>query len=415
MPISEVIGEGAYGCVHKPSLICKNKNISYKNKISKIMLSKEAIKELKEYAIISRIDKRNEFYVGMPTTCRVKNTAQAIKAVDKCKHIKKKYFRRTTVKRGLSKMSLLVMSDGGRDFKSMANYFEKMKDTKDSINIVKKFWIESHRLFRGLLTFQKYGIIHHDVKPQNLVYNVTENRINYIDFGHMRNIKQEIEKCNYSDNWIYDYPFWNYPFEIQFLNRGEFIHFANKSEREKEQFIINFIDDLKNNRDTKFTTAFLIFMDYFLRNRSKDEEKTICDRYITDFKTTILNHMKDYNTFLSTSIESIDVYGLGMSLQYILSYTKRFMDAGIVKELEECFFRMTSANLMQRYTVIEATSAFESALQTARYISFENNKPIKEKHYSVQKSLQKITSNDISLKKLSKDEISKAMQRFSEG
>lgn len=415
MPIPEVIGEGAYGCVHKPSLICKNKNISYKNKISKIMLSKEAIKELKEYAIISRIDKRNEFYLGMPTTCRVKNTTQAIKAVDKCKHIKKKYFRRTTVKHGLSKMSLLVMSDGGRDFKSMASYFEKMKDTKETINIIKDFWIECHRLFRGLLTFQKYGIIHHDVKPQNLVYNMKEKRVNYIDFGHMRNIKQELEKCNYSDNWIYDYPFWNYPFEIQFLNRGEFIHFANKSEREKEQFIINFIDDLKQNRDTKFTTAFVIFMDYFLRKRSKDEEKTIYDRYITDFKNTIINQMKNYDDFAKRSIETLDVYGLGMSLQYILSYTKQFMETGIVKELEECFFRMTTANLMDRYTISEATSAFESALQTAKYASFEDNKPKKEKDFSLQKSLKKITSNDISLKKLSKDKISKVIHRFSEG
>jgi hypothetical protein len=32
---SKVIGEGSYGCVMKPSLPCKNKTISYKNKISK--------------------------------------------------------------------------------------------------------------------------------------------------------------------------------------------------------------------------------------------------------------------------------------------------------------------------------------------------------------------------------------------
>jgi serine/threonine protein kinase len=413
MPVPEVIGEGAYGCVHKPSLLCKNKKLSYKNKISKVMLTKEAMKELKEYAIISRVDKKNEYYVGMPTTCHVKNTTQAIRAVEKCKHIKKKYFRRTTVKKGLSKMSLLVMSDGGKDFKGMATYFEKLSDTPDTIKKIKMFWVEVHRLFRGLLVFQKYGIIHHDIKPQNLVYNTIDNRVNFIDFGHMRNIKNELEKCDRSDNWIYDYPFWNYPFEIQFLNRGEYIHFVNKSEKEKERFIIDFIEDLKKDRDTKFTTAFRIFMDYFLRNRSKADEKIMCDRYIMDFKNTVLNQMKEYDTFASKSIESIDVYGLGMSLQFMLAYTKRFMESVIVKELDECFFRMTTANLAERYTIKEATDAFESALEIAAYASFENNKPVQERNSkSVEKSLQKIKTSDISIHKLTQKQVQRAIERF---
>lgn len=414
MPTPEVIGEGAYGCVHKPSLLCKNKTISYKNKLSKIMLTKEAIKELKEYAIISRIDKRNEFYVGMPKTCHVKNSIQTVKAVDKCKHIKKKYFRRTTTKKGLSRMSILVMTDGGRDFKYMASYFEKMKDTKESLHIVKNFWIEIHRLFLGILTFQKYGIIHHDVKPQNLVYNIKENRVNYIDFGHMRNIKHELDKCDRSDNWIYDYPFWNYPFEIQFLNRGEYIHFVNKSEREKEQFVIDFIDDLKRNRDTKFTTSFRIFMDYLLRNKSKVDDKSICDRYILDFKKTVLTQMKEYDVFVRKSMESIDTYGLGMSLQFMLAYTKRFMENTLVEELEECFFRMTTANLMDRYTISEAIYAFESALERANYVAFSDSSHLIEKNIktSVEKTLKKIKPNDISIHKLTNQQLRHVFNRF---
>jgi len=103
MSISNIIGEGAFGCVHKPSLICSNKRISYKNKISKIMLSNEAMKELNEYAMISSIDKKKEYYLGMPIKCKVKNTVKAVKAIDKCKHIKKKYFRRGTSKKNIIK------------------------------------------------------------------------------------------------------------------------------------------------------------------------------------------------------------------------------------------------------------------------------------------------------------------------
>ena len=42
----KIIGEGAYGCVHKPSLICKDKKINLKNKISKLMNNENAEVEL---------------------------------------------------------------------------------------------------------------------------------------------------------------------------------------------------------------------------------------------------------------------------------------------------------------------------------------------------------------------------------
>ena len=47
--ISDVIGEGAYGCAIKPSLKCSNKTIQYNNKISKVLLNKHANEELTEY------------------------------------------------------------------------------------------------------------------------------------------------------------------------------------------------------------------------------------------------------------------------------------------------------------------------------------------------------------------------------
>ena len=155
-------------------------------------------------------------------------------------------------------------------------------------------------------------------------------------------------------------------------------------------------------------------MDYILRGRSKADEKLLSDRYITDFKKTVLDQMKSYDDFANRSIESIDVYGLGMSLQFILAYTKRFMESGIVKELDECFFRMTTANLSERYTVNEAVDAFETALETAGYAAFENNERVSmEKSKTTEKSLKKIQTSDISIHKLTKNQLRRAMNRFS--
>jgi serine/threonine protein kinase len=86
----------------------------------------------------------------------------------------------------------------------------------------------------------KTNIIHHDIKPHNIVYNIDKNRINFIDFGHMRNIKTEINKSVQSNSWIYDVPYWNYPFEIQFLNKHDYITFAYKSILRVEIFLLIF-------------------------------------------------------------------------------------------------------------------------------------------------------------------------------
>ena len=54
-PKRKVIGEGAYGCVHKPSIHCKNgvpHGFDYSKYVSKIMQTKEAESELKEFIVI---------------------------------------------------------------------------------------------------------------------------------------------------------------------------------------------------------------------------------------------------------------------------------------------------------------------------------------------------------------------------
>jgi hypothetical protein len=71
MSIPTVICEGTYGCVHKPSLICKNQNIDYTNKVSKYMKNIKAKKEMAEYSNIQEIDKDTKYYLGNPISCNL--------------------------------------------------------------------------------------------------------------------------------------------------------------------------------------------------------------------------------------------------------------------------------------------------------------------------------------------------------
>jgi serine/threonine protein kinase len=362
--MSTVIGEGAFGCVIKPSLPCSNKKISYKNKISKIMISKDAVKELKEYAIIANADKANKFYLGVPTHCRVKKTKETIKAIEKCVHLKKKYFHKKSIKDGIKNLDLLVMKDGGINLKMLSIMVDVMKVTRENSIKVKKIWIEMHKLFRGILLFQKHGILHHDVKPQNIVYSIDDHVANFIDFGHMRNISNEIKKSIASDNWIYDYPFWNYPLEIQFLNKHDYIKFASKTGSEKEKVFSDTLDDFYNNSDTKFVDAFRNFLDYIVYNKSKSEEKAIINKYLLAYHKMLTEQVipEYYKEFLQKSVTSIDVYGLGMTLYYLLNCSTHFLKTDLIGALETCFFNMTTPNLLQRFSIEEAIEMYENIL-----------------------------------------------------
>ena len=375
MPLSsKVIGEGSFGCVHKPTLECADKKLSYKNKISKVMLTKNAISELKEYAVISKVDKHTDFYLGLPETCRVKQSKYTIKSILKCKRLTKKNANITS-KKQLNNMSLIILPDGGLNLKQYIEKIYNQTNKEKTIQSVISFWIECHRLFRGISVFQKHDIMHHDIKPQNIVYDEKKNRVNFIDFGHMRNIKKEIVLSRNSDTR--SHPFWNYPFENQFLDKNNYMQFAKRSKKEKDQFYDNFISDLKYDRDTQFVNAFFNFIDNITEYMDINEKNKITNKYLQTFHKMIMNDITktNYEKFLEKSLRTFDVFSLGMALQTILCYCNDLLDQTIIHSMEELFFNMMTPNVLQRYTIDEAMTKYETILQTFG-ATFENHNPI---------------------------------------
>jgi serine/threonine protein kinase len=300
-----VLGEGAYGCVHKPSLKCKDRpDISYVGKLSKIMTKQHAAIELKEYNVVDSVDKNKDFYLGKPDECDPVIDTDTIKEVDKCKWVKSK---------DIKKMKLLIMQDGGLD---LSNYIDTINTkTKED---VERFLIEAHRVILGINVLGENGVIHHDLKPQNIVYNEVEHRINFIDFGHMTQYEILKNRSIQSRN-THAVEHWSFPLEMMFLNKRNYNEYANRTIEERRilfprvwahikehvEVLMSYIN-YKTDKKTALETYAYIKRDYY-------------DMFVNDFTPGY------YNEFLEKSLKTIDVYGLGMSFMHILGSFKHFI------------------------------------------------------------------------------------------
>ena len=111
-----VIGQGTFGCVHKPALKCSRKKITTDDdKISKLMTAEDAKKELKEYKLLEKNDKLTKHYLGMPESCKPSQSNANKTEISDCK-------KSNDFIDNLSTQKLLIMKDGGPDLDSILKY-----------------------------------------------------------------------------------------------------------------------------------------------------------------------------------------------------------------------------------------------------------------------------------------------------
>lgn len=346
----KIIGEGAYGCVFKPSLPCSDKKITYKNKISKFMLTKAALKEIGEYAIIANADSKADFYTGKPTRCTMKNTAENMTAVSKCK-VYQKNLKNKTAKEIEKETSLLLITDGGDD---LVKWVEKTT-TSSRTNII-NFWKETLRLFRGLKAFNTHSLMHHDLKPQNVVYNMEMKRLNFIDFGLMRSIKTEALKCSAAKGCVAN-SHWNYPTDVIFMGKSIY----NLAVKNRGAFYDEYYKMI--GKDNPFGNAYSIFIRHIFDTKNDARKKAFEIRFWQGFKE-LINKLpaNGYANFLDVSLKGFDVFGLGLTLMYVLSRTKQMLDPKSITLMDDLFFRMMTPNIYARLSIEEATKEYEKVL-----------------------------------------------------
>lgn len=385
----KVIGEGSYGCIHRPSLKCKNKNTTYKKKVSKILLNRHALKEMDQYLRVAKADKNADYYLGKPIICKLENNKQNIDAIQDCEE-------NNNIIENLDDYSLLVMEDGGNDINIFVTKMKKMKKISEIKQQLHYFWIGFLHMFEGCELFLKHNIINHDIKPQNILYNEKTKRMNFIDFGLMQSYKKITHKLKKSDFWLAKHSHWSYPIEIQFLNKNRFDSFCDKSEKERIDFYSTLIYNIKKNIQTYNTDTIKTLFSYIIPSHNR---KKFTETFFNDLLYMITTDIcsKPYTYFLKQCLNTIDLYGIGFTLLYSLNSLEHLLDHNFYHDLSEFAYYLITPRLYERYSCRDAKIKYKELLE--KHDIFIN------KYSNLKKTIKKVHTTSFLLSRKKRDKI----------
>jgi len=287
---SKVVGEGTYGCVLKPPILCDEaSNLvaqDYANKISKIMTRQHAINENAEYSAINNIQGLDKYAITGPLLCKPLLDKNFNASVSKCKTLKVK----TAFKNTKDDLRMLLLEDGGL---SIYDHITKVFMLQ-SLDEKKVFLTSLIKLFDGLLFFQSNEIMHRDIKLANMVYNVNNGRAKYIDFGLMTNFKRFAKRCSSNSERLgisHSY----YAPENSCSNKYSFNSNKLKCTKIKEHFKTHedFISYLQKSFDIYCLSLALLNMMHVLDYKNKGLKKqAIVQSFFEEVSILLLDYVK---------------------------------------------------------------------------------------------------------------------------
>jgi len=318
------LGEGTYGCVFgDPPLKCKGDNERSTNDIvSKVMERKNAKKELIESDLWKKIDPEQDFSISAIKICSFDKKYNSKNEPEKCLSKFKPMNRKKILNK--KRDTLIFYKFGGLDLIKLKPHAKNYKAIFTAI----------HPLLKGLEKAHDNNIVHLDIKRDNIVSKIENNKIvlRFIDFGLSLNINalnpERPYKSTYSRNDTF-YPFW--PPELGcFDNEGILeADWRIRCKLEEHNYMYN----------SEISTIYNLPR---IQNRLSDVYNMYLD---VDFK----NYKK--------VLKSIDMYSIGVLLSSLLySYFSHVLDG--------------SFNVFYHDSIIDRSSRFET-LKSKKWIKDE--------------------------------------------
>jgi serine/threonine protein kinase len=417
--MNKVLGEGSYGCIHSPALTCKNQKTTYdKNYVSKSLIKSDGDIEKHHINFIKKIDPKYEYHLKMDEECKLDQNNQNLRALSKCS-----IFENTDNK----KVKILIMENGGLN---LEEYSKIIKTREQSI----LFWIKIQKTIKAIKLYLENGIIHNDIKGQNILFNEKTQKIAIIDFGLMHSKKKkENASKNYqlyrvreafnlleSKEIIYiNEIHWSWPLENEYIEKTKFVKFIeqtpfSKHKKNIEQIIynletiykltnakkINSILNDNSNLDTYYTITnqIIIGTNYSIYTLLEDYLNNIYSLQ-QEYKNA-KNKTKFYDELLEIHLNTVDIYGLGVACITSLKLQHRHLSPQLIDEFYELFYRMITPIIKNRININDLLDTYENILN--KYIKIYNITFIDHQLIKLPSSVQLPEKNKILSKSLRK-------------
>jgi serine/threonine protein kinase len=352
---NNIIGEGSYGYVFNPPLDFDYDEFNLKkdkNYITKLTTKDDATAEINNQELILSIDKFYEYNLGKYYMTKL-NTKQI--NINRLKIFNKN---------DINNLYFIIQENGGYDLSKVCK-LNKIKNYDEC----KKLIIEFYRMLNGIKILNENNIIHHDIKPSNIVYDKNNNRLNFIDYNLTIKKSDIISQATKSE---YDLSLFHasFPIELGFYNKNEYELFKTYDDKKITQIWNKITKKILNNikSDNELIKSIdKLFNNYYLLD--KINENSIKGRILQNLKNFLFEiKSNDYTVFMQKSLETFDLYGYGIVLMYISRHYSYLIPPDILEELYELSLKILDLNVFTRISITETNEIFTEILKTYELI-----------------------------------------------
>lgn len=326
----EIIGQGTFGKVIRPGIICDTSNY-----VSKVFTGQNAIESQKtEILFLSKmkdIDPEENFTINNFQSCNVSSDIPELTNIKNTN--KQKSFPQ------------VVFRYGGLNLYNIITNNSIKFTLENIINLISNFMMEFKK-------FQEKEFTHNDIKSMNMLYN--ENKFYLIDYSLTVNNSDLFKKDNIN---ILGYIYPTYPPEFQLIsdiykNCNNYESVLSYLKKNKSLIIANMF--LNISKDPLESTLYKQNPNVYILNATQYIDQII--KYLEE------NNLKNYDIesiielIFGYNKKKVDIYALGVVFSTFLKTkcnSNKNFDKNIYDELDNLLAKMKEINPVQRCSITQ--------------------------------------------------------------